>query len=271
MLKSDPRSSRGSAEIEELEDRIEKLRHSYDIFFSGLAHIDPSEKKIPIRRLISRLNEMHIKNPRIKFKFQSLVGRFVSLNQYWTRTLREIEEGRLTRGLFRSTIAKREKAKAFFSREAPVWNHEDEDRSREMAAAVALPEKPEKEEKSKRKDIRSRKITDADMDTLKYKHPLAGPDEAATTNNHDKAQQAGGPQSDGLDDKKLDRIYNEYSQARRKQGATAKDIPKERLKVRLDRQVETLQKKYQGHDIDFRVVEKDGKVLLRPVVKKPHS
>ena len=259
MLKSDPRSRVGADKVNELEDKIEKLKLQYEMFFSGIDNIDPGDKRIQIRTLITRLNELHIKNPAVRFRFQSLVGRFVSMNQYWTRIMREIEEGRLQRGLFRSrTLAPGEKPKSYYGDEAPDIEKIREDR---RGAMEAVAYKPVVKEKMKRHDIRLREISEEDLaDSSKMRHqrPLAGPSEGTEDEKPVTA----------LDDKKIDRICDEYIEARREYLGNSTNIKKETIANQLGKQAEALRRKYNTEDITFRVIKKDGKVSLKPVVRK---
>ncbi len=263
MLKSDPRSSVGLREVAELEDRIEKIKHAYDVYFAGLDHIDPSDKKIRIRQIIAKLHEMHIKNPAVRFRFQSLVGRFVSLNQYWTRIQREIEEGRFQRSMFRSAINQPDKPKAFFGKEPPKIASKEENAEHKREDLIGA---PQEKDKTRRLDIRATTIDEKDMKNLSHKRPLAGPsveEKSATATSQTPSPEKSGCLNSGS----VDRIYQEYNQARRQTGASGV-VSKQALQNELDRQVGKLRKTYKDHDIDFKVVEKNGKVVLKPVVKK---
>lgn len=227
MLKSDPNAGKGLREVEELEDRIEKLRLSFEQFFSGTNNIDPSDKKIAIQRLITRLNEMKVKNPRVRFRFQSMVGRFVSLNQYWTRTLRKLEEGTMTRGMFfRSSELQGKENKAYYGKDAPNLPKEGNSETPQNSSTGS----------------RSKTANE-------------------TPNNAANA-------SGGMGEQKIDRIYSEYVAARKQNNDDNASVKKETLKKSLETQYDNLKRKYNTDNIDFKVVKKDGKVILRPVVKK---
>lgn len=260
MLKSDARSRRGLAELEELEDRIEKLKQSFELFFSGVDNIDPTDKKVPIRRLITRLNEMHVKNPAIRFKFQSLVGRFVSLNQYWERTMRAIEDGRIERSYFRQPVKKGSEAKAYFSRQAPELGPEETGTGLE-----ALPVSgPQEKDRVRRSDIRTQEIDEDTLnnpDRMRHKRPLEGPDRGP------KAEPPPSPPARGLDETRIERVYQELVSARSEQGAPAA-VNRDAVARQLRSQYDALREKYQGADIDFKVSTKDGRVVVKPIVKK---
>ncbi|RJO65491.1 MAG: hypothetical protein C4523_15935 [Myxococcales bacterium] len=273
MLKSDPRAKIGVNELDELEDRIEKLKHEYDLFFAGIEHMDPWEKKNGIRRLISKINEMHLKHPRLRFRFQSLAGRFVSLNQYWTRMMREIEEGHIQRTMFQSRIVKPEQPKAFFGKEAPQFEADAGVNPSAELASMADPEK----DKMHRDDIRTVELDEQDLQTLKHRRPLAGP-EAGTASPPDHARPPATPRpetpapakaaNEAIDARAVERIYGEYVAARRQNNEPVNGIKRETIARQLAAQAAKLREKYKSAEVDFKVVTKDGKVVLRPVVKK---
>ncbi len=274
MLKSDPRANTGLRELEELEDRIEKLRHSYDLFFAGIDNIDPTDKKAAIRRLISKLNEMRLANPRARFRFQSLAGRFVSLNQYWTRVMREIENGNYRRDIFRSRINKPEEPKAFFGKEAPILETENDEGESKRTALKAATEMAKERDKTRRYDVRVREISEDEIDKLNHKRPLQGPEQPAPRTAPPATPPAAKPTpkpaaaSNGSNGPDMNRIYDDYVSARKRASQNTGNIDKETLRREIDRQTQTLKKRYKTDHIDFRVVEKDGRVVLRPVVKK---
>jgi len=278
MLKSDPRALRGAEEVDELEERIENLKHDYDMFFAGITNIDPTEKKAPIRRIISRMHEHTIPSPRLRFRFQTLLGRFVSLNQYWTRTMKEIEEGRFHRDIFRSRIVKPEKTKAFFGRHAPQFGNEEDERDNVNVDPSAVAPAPQERERAKQDSVEPVDISAKDvisaMTSLDKELPesfaSATPRPARPVPNMNKPElkEPSSASRSEIDDKKMDHLFDEFVAARKRVNAPVDGLKKDTMRRQLERQAIELKEKFKGSAVDFRVVEKDGKVLLRPVVKK---
>ena len=69
------------------------------------------------------------------------------------------------------------------------------------------------------------------------------------------------------DDKETRAIYNRYVQARRQAGESTANLTYEKLAKSLDTQRKTLRKKHSGRDVDFEIVSKNGRTLIRPVIK----
>jgi hypothetical protein len=77
-------------------------------------------------------------------------------------------------------------------------------------------------------------------------------------------------QKDSEKGKKVKDYYNvlkKYELAKKISGETKK-LNKEALNKKLQKQAEILKKKHKAKDIDFKVVKKDGKVTIKPILKR---
>ena len=63
-------------------------------------------------------------------------------------------------------------------------------------------------------------------------------------------------------------IYESYVDAKRKNNERTDNLDYEKVAKSLKKMVPKLDRKHKGKKIDFQVVVKDGKVGLKPVVKK---
>jgi len=84
-----------------LEEHIAELVIKYEQYFLGMEKIEPLKLCEDIERFIRRYNTSTIVNTMYKFKFNTLVGRFNSYKQYWSRITRQIEEGKYSRDRFK--------------------------------------------------------------------------------------------------------------------------------------------------------------------------
>ena len=84
-----------------LEGSIAELVIKYEQYFLGIEKREPLRLCEDIERFIRRYNTAEIVNTMFKFKFNTLVGKFNSYKQYWTRTNRLIEEGKYSRDRFK--------------------------------------------------------------------------------------------------------------------------------------------------------------------------
>lgn len=90
--------------VAELEERIEKLRVAFEKYFLGIDKRPPFDQRDQVVRIIRHLQGKRIAQPVVRFQFQGLVGRFNVFDTYWTRILRQIEEGTYQRDLFKARL-----------------------------------------------------------------------------------------------------------------------------------------------------------------------
>lgn len=90
------------ATLETLSRKLERVRVLYEQFFLGSERIPPTQAQKEVVRLVYRLQRAKLKGAAQKFRFQSLMQRYSAHKAYWSRTMREIEEGRYKRQTFRA-------------------------------------------------------------------------------------------------------------------------------------------------------------------------
>jgi hypothetical protein len=88
--------------LEELEERIDRVRALYEQYFCGIEKLEPQIPRKDVDRRIVVLRKEQIRNTAMRFKFQTLVQRYNTMSQHWGRVLREIENGTFKRDLARA-------------------------------------------------------------------------------------------------------------------------------------------------------------------------
>jgi hypothetical protein len=212
----DPRRGRkGTAEQEAisekevvaaLEEKLERLRVTFEQYFLGIEKRPPLEKKAEIQRTIRQLHTRRIVAMATRFQFQAIVGRFNIFDGYWTRVMRQIEEGTYHRDLFKMKL------------------HAEQKQAAADAAATA-----------------------AQGDNLEAPPP-SPPAEPF-----------------GLGDEKLRTIFESYVQAKRHCGEAVDRLTFESLRETLLREAPKIAEKNKVSKIDFVVVIRDGKPVLKAV------
>ena len=86
-------------ELIELSTRIERLRVHYQQYFLGIEKVPPLVLREQLERRIRESPLHDTKRAVFKFRFQSLLQRLRTYEVYWDRLQRDIEEGRVTRGM----------------------------------------------------------------------------------------------------------------------------------------------------------------------------
>jgi hypothetical protein len=95
-------SREAEEQLGELESRIERLRALYEQFFLGIEKMEPQIPRKEVERRIWVLRREQIRNTGLRFRFQMLVQRYNSFQQYWGRVTREIENGTYRRDVMRA-------------------------------------------------------------------------------------------------------------------------------------------------------------------------
>jgi hypothetical protein len=80
-------------DLEILDVKVSRLKVEYEQYFMRILKREPLLLRGEVERIIRRYTNQIITNTAIKFKFNSIVSKYNAYKQYWTRTLRAIEEG----------------------------------------------------------------------------------------------------------------------------------------------------------------------------------
>jgi hypothetical protein len=88
--------------VEDLEPKVERLKSLYQQFFMGIEKIPPAVLRKDVDRTIWLLRRERVQNTRVRFKFQQLIQRYNTYQQYWARIMRDIEKGTYKRDVVRA-------------------------------------------------------------------------------------------------------------------------------------------------------------------------
>jgi len=91
--------------LDSLDAKIRMLKREYEQYFMRITKREPLVHRKEVEGLILRYTNMTINNTADQFKLNCLMARFNSYRQYWTRTLRAIEDGVYTRRAETSLIS----------------------------------------------------------------------------------------------------------------------------------------------------------------------
>ncbi len=80
-------------DIDLLDSKIVRLKTDYEQYFMRLIKREPAKLRDEVDKLILLYSNKSITSTSLKFRFNTLVAKFSSYKQYWTRVLRAIEEG----------------------------------------------------------------------------------------------------------------------------------------------------------------------------------
>jgi len=88
--------------IGELETRLDRLRALYEHYFMGIERIEPSVARKDVERRLADLRKARFQSTAQRFKFQTIVQRYNTMQQHWSRICREIELGTFRRHRLRA-------------------------------------------------------------------------------------------------------------------------------------------------------------------------
>jgi hypothetical protein len=319
-------------ELSELEIRLERLRSLYEQYFVGIEKIEPTVARKDVDRRFWALRKVKVRNTAKRFKLQTLIQRYNTLQQYWMKVCRQIENGTYVRHLAR---AKRrmagvnvsgaprpeeleqdlgiddpsaEEVRAAFRdlarssdrprpltsvpppARAPRRNARVEDVTLaaipaptltplndksgvvppplRRRAAPAIPPQPRERLQSETTDVSPQ--SSARLPIASNSLPVSAPRSPRLTSGSaprpSLARPAPPPDPNALSDARIDRLYAELERVRSHTGG--EPISRAALGKSLRQTEAKLRAKHEGKQVDFRVETKDGKPIIKPVVKR---
>jgi hypothetical protein len=79
-----------------LETKIVRLKVEYEQYFMKVLKLEPLKLRDEIERIVLFYSNKPITSTALKFRFNSAVSKYNAYKQYWSRTVRAIEEGKPT-------------------------------------------------------------------------------------------------------------------------------------------------------------------------------
>jgi hypothetical protein len=83
--------------LDRIERELDDLRHQYELFFSGGRKSEPSRDRQAFENTVRRMGQRNLINTQDQFRFNAIQARYYSFANHWSRTVRDMEEGRLSR------------------------------------------------------------------------------------------------------------------------------------------------------------------------------
>jgi hypothetical protein len=97
-------------DLQLLDVKLKMLKNEYEQYFLGSRMREPSMLRGEVQKMVAYYANVPIRNTGYRFKFNNLRARFFAFRRHWDRILREIDEGRYKRHLFRANLRDRERA-----------------------------------------------------------------------------------------------------------------------------------------------------------------
>lgn len=91
-------------DIGSLEKKLIRLKVDYEQYFMGVQKTAPEKLRSEVEKLIQTYTNQKITNTAVSFRLNAIVAKFNSYRSYWDRIVREIEEGRYVRDVFKMKL-----------------------------------------------------------------------------------------------------------------------------------------------------------------------
>jgi hypothetical protein len=274
--------------VAELETRLDRLRALYEQYFLGFEKLEPLVPRKDIERRFDVLRRVQFRNTALRFRFQQSQQRYNTYTSYWGRIVRQIENGTYVRHL------KRAQAKAG----AAQLENTKPDADLELDIDVALDDMPSEDDfallepkTQKRANIPSGEVDDPfDSSVMKAVVPVqpapdvvaakkaapvvirrVEPSTAVRPAIAKVAPKAPAPApaaaQSAIAEARIREVYTKLVQEKRARNESTADLTYDKIAKSMRESAAVLKEKHKGKSIDFEVSQRDGKTVLKPVVK----
>jgi len=270
--------------LSDAEVQLSRIKHLYEQWFQGIERIEPQIARKQFDRALHELRKESPRNTALRFRFQTLIQRYTTLQTYWRRIGRQIEEGTYRRDLLRARRrreAARDERQQQRSRRSssPLELDPDDDVDVQRLISDASDRVDEllhaPQSSSKAAPLELDEADGAPGDTparFGKPHSRAPSLKRETSNSAISPSRRVPPpiaaRSKGPGEARMRQIYESYIEAKRNNNERTDQIDYEMVAKSLKKMVPKLDRKHKGKRVDFKVVVKDGKVGIKPVVKK---
>lgn len=249
--------------IDDVEKKIERVRILYSLYFQGVEKLEPALPRAEIQRLMRDLRKLNLKSTQ-RFRFHNLLSRFSILEEQWSRTVRKIEEGRFRPHLFRLQLHEHGQVGPSSSLKS-VASALGAFSPRSTAGAGGGKRRSDLSEATGE----SAAFVGANLrGALTLLKPGGGDDAASSAPKPTGAQGVYAPASRSSrapDENRLREIFDDYVAARRQTGEEIAGVTFDAIRSAVLTQVPAISEKTPCDQVDFKVVIRAGKAVLKAV------
>ena len=222
--------------IGEIERKLDRLRGLYESFFMGVERAPPNVARRDTNRLILEMQQEPIGNSSLRFRFQSIIQRWVLMTAYWNRTLREIESGTYRRDVARAQRHLADKGRAL---------------TEEEAIAIGIP------------TSRAKAFVERQQRMQSYREGRAARAPGAAPAPTPAPPTPAPPSVPGLSDPEIESVYRRYMEAHRQIQDPRPALTLDKIKERLRVQIPKVLADKNCRRVTLDVAVEDGKVRLK--------
>jgi len=266
-------------ELDELDGALAELRARFEQYFLGVDRQPPTKDHDAIRARLGKLRNAFVRSAAMKFRIQGLQQRFTTYDRLWQRTLTEMENGTYSRDLFKAR--RRRKTGDVPAAAPPPPAPAPAPAPAEPAAAAAPPAPLPTGTQSGSPAPRPGPVPSI--------APVAIPSgtqggaarppgiQAGTQGGAARTKPAGVPTGTqgavaraaaaALAEPRLRAVYDAFVAAKKRCKEDTSRLSFESVADSLRKQVPELLERHGAKDVEYKVVVKDGKAVLRAVPK----
>ena len=248
---------------EKLEEELEKLKGRFELYFLGVERREPAREREEMKRRVARLKGEFTRNTGLRFRVETLHARFLSYERMWTRSAREKEEGTYRRDLLkarrRADLERPDQQKV---EEAPPGGSATPRQGGEQAAEV-----PPSAATAPAPPPAGTPITRAPAGAAAPGVPEQVPPPAPQAPIPVPAAPRRVPLQlpPGVSEQQLRALHAAYVEAKKRCNEDVSRVSYEVLAKTVAKQVPELMRRYKAKTIEFKVVIKDGRAILKAV------
>ncbi len=261
------------AELEMLAKRMERLRVLFEQYFQGIERVPPYSLQKDVVRIFHRLTQLRIRSTTLKFKLQGLVQRFSAHRAYWSRSMREMEEGKHPKQLARNERLRRRQAASDLgvddTDDVIEMTDAEENAAAEFMAMLGESVRP-KPSTSESSDAPVKRSADeirgvaADDLTERANRLKALRDRLARQGAVPAPPLASAPPEKPPVDTAR-QVYERLVETKKRLGERVDHLTYENVREGMEKQAARTREKLGCREVEFDVVIKDGKTLLKPI------
>jgi hypothetical protein len=267
-----PESEALARELKELDVALAELKAHYEQYFVGVERQPPNQAYGDVRGRLAKLRTGYVGSAVLKFRIQALQQRFTTYDRLWQRTLQEMENGTYRRDLFKARRRRK-------TGEAPAAPAERKEAPKAPVAAEPAPI-PQGTQSGAAKAPPPSIPTATQGGTVRPGPVPAVAPVAIPTGTQGGVRRAPpapiptGTQgavaraaAEALAEPRLRAVYDAYLAAKKKCREDVSRISYESVADSLRKQVPELLERHGARDVEYKVLVKDGKAILRAVPK----
>jgi hypothetical protein len=274
--------------ISEIEHKVERLKILYEQYFMGIEKLQPNTQKKEVARKLMELAQLNIRNTALRYRFHALNQKYASYQTYWSRTLREIENGTYYRSIARASrdaarkgvempeevmrsLPKRLRERILQDRDALA-------RAASKNAASGAPGTPPPGTRPPTARGAGHQERDDDSFEETFEQLFESMTSGGSSNPLNRSSPPTIPPSGappprprplpaGMDEDKVRELHKRYVAARRALGDPS-EIRYEQILSTVSKQGPKILAEHGASAVEFGVVVKDGKVILKATPRK---